>query len=191
MTSWIWNKWVIGGMACLLLLNFPVEAFPQKATLRDIQVKGPSGDWKVSFVMENCFPEKVEEAIQAGTPTTFTFYLQLYLVKNWWGDRRLVSLRFQHTIQYHPIRGEYQVTLDEQETPRVTQDFEEAKAWMTRVQDVGIRPPASEMNRDAVTYLRIRAELELVRLPLHLEYLLPFMSFWNLKTDWYVEPLYP
>jgi hypothetical protein len=190
MESWVRNKWVIGGVACLLILGLPMRAFSQKAAIHDVQGKGANGAWKVSFSVENRFPEKMQEAIQTGIPTTIIFYLQLYQVRNWWRDQRLASLQFQHTIQYSPIRREYQVTFEEKGTSRVTQNFEEAKGWMVRIQDVEIKSP-SEVKPDVLTYLRIKAEMDPVKLPLHLEYLLFFVSLWNFETDWHVEPLSP
>ncbi len=43
-------------------------------------------------------------------------------------------------IQYSPIRGEYQVTLGEKGSAKVTQNFEEAKRWMARVEGAEIKP---------------------------------------------------
>ena len=129
-----------GGLVLFFILAFPPWVFSQKASIREVQVKGSNGNWKVSFSVENCFTEKMEEAIQTGIPTTFTFYLQLYQVRSWWKDRKVASLQFQHTIQYSPIRGEYQVTLGEKGTSRVTQNFEEAKRWMAKVEEAEIKP---------------------------------------------------
>jgi len=190
MRSRISYRWIAIGCLFFLFLAFPLAAFSQKASIREVHAKGGNGTWKVSFVVENCFPEKMQEAIQTGIPTTFTFYLQLYQVRSWWRDVRLASLQFQHTIQYSPIRGEYQVTFEETGNSRVTQSFEEAKGWMARVQEMEIRS-SQETKPGALTYLRVKTELESVKLPLHLEYLYFLLSFWNFETDWHVEPLSP
>ncbi len=190
MRPWIQNRCLAGGFILLFFLAFPLAAFSQKGSIREVHAKGTNGTWKVSFSVENCFPEKMQEAIQTGIPTTFTFYLQLYQVRSWWRDQRLASLQFQHTIQYSPVRGEYQVTLEEKGNSRVTQNFEEAKGWMAKVQEVEIRS-SQEMKRNVLTYLRIKTELEPVKLPLHLEYLYFLFSLWNFETDWHVEHLSP
>jgi len=181
---------MFGGLVLFFILAFPPWVFSQKASIREVQVKGSNGNWRVSFSVENCFTEKMEEAIQTGIPTTLTFYLQLCQVRSWWRDRKVASLQFQHTVQYSPIRREYQVTLGEKETSRVTQNFEEAKRWMAKVQEAEIKP-SSEIKLDVLTYLRIKTELDPVKLPLHLEYLFFFVSLWDFETDWHVEPLSP
>jgi hypothetical protein len=190
MKSRIRKIWVTGGIACLLLLCLPIQAFSQKASIQEVQVKGTHGNWKVSFSVDHCFTEKMEEAIQTGMATAFTFYLHLYQVRTWWKDQKVASLQFQHTIQYSPLQGEYQVTLGEKGVTKVTQSFEEAKRWMAKVEETEIKP-SSKLNPNLLSYLRIKAELDPVKLPLHLEYLFFFVSLWDFQTDWHIETILP
>jgi hypothetical protein len=190
MKSPVRNRWMAGGIAFLWFWILPMAVFSEKASIRDVQIAGTNGEWKVSFNVENCFTEKMEEAIKTGVPTTFAFYLQLYQVRTWWKDRKVASLNLQHTIQYSPLRGEYQVSLEEKGTVRITQNFEEAKRWMSRVEGAEIRS-SSDFKPDILSYLRIKAELDPVKLPLHLEYLFFFLSLWDFQTDWHIETLSP
>ena len=182
------NRWMTGGIACLLICLLPLPAFCEKAFIKGVGVKGTDGAWKVSFFVEDCFTEKMEEAIQTGIPTIFTFYLNLYQKRSWWKDRKVASLHFHHTIQYHPMRGEYEVTLDEKKTSRVTSNLGEAKALMAKVEEVEVRP-SSPLKPGVSTQIRIKAQLDPVKLPLHMEFLFFFVSLWDFETDWYVEPL--
>ncbi len=190
MTNPIQSRLATGVIVLLFTLAFPLLAFSEKASIREVRVKGTNGTWKVSFTVENCFTEKMDEAIETGMPTTFTYHLQLYQVRTWWKDRKMGSVQFQRTIQFNPIRGEYQVTFGEKGLSKITQNFEEAKRWMARVEEAEIKP-VSEMERGVLTYLRIKAELDPVKLPLHLENLFFFVSLWNFETDWHVESLSP
>ena len=49
----IHKKWIIGEMTFLLVWFFPLSAFCQKAAIKDVNVKGMNGTWKVSFNVEN------------------------------------------------------------------------------------------------------------------------------------------
>lgn len=186
----IQKRWVLGGLTLLLIWILPLSAFCQKASIRDVSVKGTDGVWKVGFYVENCFTEKMKEAIQTGIRTTFTFYLNLYQKRNWWKDRKVATVEFHHTIQYDPIRGEYQVTLEENHSSLVTSNIEEAMVLMATVKEVEIRP-SSPLKPGIPTQLHIKAELDPVRLPLHLEYLFFFVSLWDFETDWHIETLPP
>ncbi len=184
----IQNICLTGGVVFLLILIFPLSAFCQKADIKNVHVKGGTGAWKVSFDVENCFTEKMEEAIQSGIKTTFTFYIDLYQKRSWWKDRKIASAEFRHTVQYHPIQKIYQVKLREGPTSLVASNLQEAKKLMSKVREFEIRT-SSKLDPGGASYFRIKAELDPVRLPLHLEYLLFFVSLWDFETDWHLEPL--
>ena len=188
MKFWNQKRCIIGGLTFLLILIFPLSAFCQKASVKEVSLKASNGAWKVSFYVEDCFTEKMEEAIKTGIRTTFTFYLCLYQKRSWWKDRKVTSIEFHHTIQFDPVRGEYHVTLEENQGSLVTSNFEEAKGFMATVKGVEIRP-SSPLSPGTPTQLRIKAELDPVRLPFHLEYLFFFVSLWDFETDWHIEPL--
>ncbi len=151
-------------------------------------MKGSNGAWKVGFFIENCFTEKMDEAIQTGIKTVFTFYIQLYQKRKLWKDRKIASIQFHHSIQYDPIRGEYLVLLEESRSSRTTSRLEEAKRWMASVEEMEIRP-SSPLKPGVPAELRIKAELDPVKLPFHLEYLFFFVSLWDFETKWYTKPL--
>jgi hypothetical protein len=187
------NRWVVGGFAFFFIWTFPLSALCQegpKASIKDVSAKGTNGVWKVGFFVESCFTEKMDEAIRTGIKTVFTFYLNLYQKRKLWRDRKVASMEFHHTIQYDPIRGEYLVTLEENRFSRMTSNLEEAKRWMAKVEEVEVRP-SSQLKPGIPTELRIKAELDPVKLPFHLEYLFFFVSLWDFETKWHVEPLPP
>jgi len=184
------NIWLIVGITFLLIWIFPPPAFCQKASVRDVVLKGTNEAWKVSFQVENCFTEKMEEAIRSGIRTTFTFYIDLYQKRSWWKDRKVASCEFQHTVQYYPIQKVYQVTLGKNPSSEPTSSLEEAKKLMSEVKEFEIKP-SSPLKPGIPTYFRIKAELDPVKLPLHLEHLFFFVSLWDFETDWHIEPLPP
>jgi len=190
MKFWIYKRWLIGWIAVLLIWIFPLPAFCQKASIKDVNVKGSNGVWKVSFDIQNCFTEKMQEAIQSGIQTTFTFYIQLYQKRSWWKDWKVASVEFRHTVQYHPIQKVYQVALEENSSSLAISSLEETKKLMSKVNELEIRS-SFYLEPGVPTYFRIKAELDPVRLPLHLEYLFFFVSLWDFETDWYIEPLPP
>jgi hypothetical protein len=184
------NQWLFGWIAFLLIWTFPLPAFCQKASIKDVNVKGTSGVWKVSFDVQNCFTEKMQEAIQSGIQTTFTFYIHVYQKRSWWKDWKVASVEFRHTVQYNPIQKVYQVVLEENSSSLAISGLEEAKKLMSKVNELEIRS-SFYLEPKVPTYFRIKAELDPVRLPLHLEYLFFFVSLWDFETDWHIEPIPP
>ena len=184
----IHKKWIAGGIAFFLIWLFPLSVFCQKASIKDVKVKGANSVWKVSFDVENCFTNKMEEAIQSGIRTTFTFYIGLYQKRSWWRDRKIASIKVHHTVLYQPIQKVYQVKLGEKHPPLAVSSLEEVKRLMSKVKELEIRS-SSPLKPGVPAYFRIKAELDPVRLPLHLEHLFFFVSLWDFETDWHLEPL--
>ncbi len=182
--------WAISIISFLLILSFPLSALCQKAAIQNVQIKGENEIWKISFDVENCFTDKMEEAIQSGIRTTFTFYVNLYQKRNWWKDRKMASAEFRHTVQYHPLQKVFQVKLGENRAYQIASSMDEAKRMMSKVRDFEIRS-SSRLEPGVITYFRIKAELDPVRLPLHLEHLLFFVSLWDFETDWHLQPISP
>jgi hypothetical protein len=180
--------WIIVGITFLLVWFFPQSSFCQKASIKDVKVKGRNSVWKVSFDVENCFTNKMEEAIQSGIRTTFTFYIRLYQERSWWRDRKVASGEVRHTVVYDPIQKVYQVKLGEKHPPLAVSSLEEVKRLMSKVKDFEIRS-SSPLEPRVSAYFQIKAELDPVRLPLHLEHLFFFVSLWDFETDWHLEPL--
>jgi hypothetical protein len=184
------NRWIIRVFLFLLIWLLPLSGFCKEASITGVSVQAAERGWKVSFFVENCFTEKMDEAFQAGMKTVFTFHLNLYQRRKWWKDRKLASMEFNHSIQYDPIRAEYHVTLEENGSSQVTSDLEEGKRWMAEVKDVELQSP-SKMKPGIPIELHIKAELNPVKFPFHLEYLFFFVSLWDFETDWHVESLPP
>jgi hypothetical protein len=182
------NRWFWGGFLAFLIWMIPLSAFCEMASIQGVHVKWVNGTWNINFHVENCFTEKMEEAIQTGIKTIFTFYLQVYQKRVWWKDRRVASVQFHRMIQYDPIRGEYQVSFSEKGASLTTKNLEEAKKWMAKVEAMEMKP-FSDLKPGVPTYLRIKAGLDPVKLPLHLEYLFFFVSLWDFETEWHIEPL--
>jgi hypothetical protein len=184
------KKWLVGGLTFFLIWILPLSAFCEEAYIKGVDVQGNNGVWKVSFLVENCFTEAMNEALQTGIKTDFIFYLNLYQKRKWWRDRKLASMQFHHSIQYDPIRAEYHVTLEENGSSQVTCDLEEGKRWMAKVEGVELRL-SSQPKTGIPIELRIKAELNPIKLPFPLEYLFFFVSLWDFETKWHIEPLSP
>jgi len=142
-----------------------------------------NGQMEVSFSVTNCCTGKLEEAIQSGVPTTFTFRMKLYLVRSLWPDKKMVSLTFKHSIKYDNIAKEYQFHFEETNNRLSVEDFEKAKEIMAKVNGIKLLP-TNRLQKGRKYYLDVKAELDPVRLPFGLENIFFFLSIWDVETDW-------
>jgi hypothetical protein len=127
----------------------------------------------------------MEEAILNGIPTTFTIVIRLYRTRAFWFDASIASIKLEHTIKYDSLKNEFRVTRSEEDyTELVVKDFEVAKKAMAEIRNIRV-VPLKELQERGKYQLRVKAELEKVRLPLYLHYVLFFVSLWDFETDWY------
>ena len=168
-----------------LLLSFSSPLQAAEATLSDIIVTNTQEDLLVFFDIKGCFTREMEEAILNGMPTTFTIVIRLYRTRAFWFDASIASITLEHTIKYDSLKNEFRVTRSEEnDTKLVVKDFEAAKKAMAEIRNIRVIP-LKELQERGKYQLRVKAELEKVRLPLYLHYVLFFVSLWDFETDWY------
>ena len=161
----------------------PLQA--AEATLSDIIVTNTQEDLLVFFDIQGCFTREMEEAILNGIPTTFTIIISLYKTRTLWFDGSISSLKVEHTIKYDSLKNEFRVSRSEDNhNELVFKDFEKAKKAMAEISNIEV-VPLKELQRKSKYQLRVKAELEKVRLPLYLHYVLFFVTLWDFETDWY------
>ena len=167
------------------LLSFPSPLQAAEATLSNIIVTNTQEDLLVFFDIKGCFTREMEEAILNGISTTFTIVIRLYRTRAVWFDASIASITLEHTIKYDSLKNEFRVTRSEEDnTELVVKDFEAAKKAMAEIRNIRV-VPLKELKDRGKYQLRVKAELEKVRLPLYLHYVLFFVSLWDFETDWY------
>jgi hypothetical protein len=157
-------------------------AISKEASIEDLTIE-LNGEMEVNFSVINCCTEKLEEAIRSGVPTTFTFRIKLYLVRSFWPDKKVASLKFKHRIKYDNITKEYQFHFEENDNNLSVKDFERAKEIMVKVNGAKLLP-TNRLKKGRKYYIDVKAELDPSRLPFGLENIFFFLSFWDVETDW-------
>jgi hypothetical protein len=126
----------------------------------------------------------MEEAILDGVPTTFRILVSVEkpsLILN----TKVADFTLRHTIRYNRLNNEFQVDLPEHpQRILVTRSFEEAKKWMSTVENLPVIP-TWWLSRNQEYYLKVKAELSKVELPLFFRYILFWVSLWDFETEWY------
>ena len=171
-------------LLCVLLLS-PSSLQAAEATLEDIIVTNTQEDLLVFFDIEGCFTLEMEEAILNGIPTTFTIYIKLKRARALWLDASIADIKLEHTIKHDSLKNEFRVKRSgDNQNELVFKEFEGAKEAMAEIRNIRIAP-LRELRKGGKYQLQVKAELEKVRLPLNLHYVLFFVSLWDFETDWY------
>jgi hypothetical protein len=181
------RKYRLLALALLLPLLAPSAICQAEvARIRDLLVTNNATHLLVYARVTDCFTRDMEEAILAGVPTTFTFYVDLYQDRRYWLDKKLVGMSIRHTVKYDNAKRLFLVTFDGVKQPVSFQDLESAKRAMADLDGVPVALLKS-LKRSEYYHIQIKAKLDRVRLPLHMEYVFIFVSLWDFETDWYRE----
>jgi hypothetical protein len=172
----------------IAILSLPClvsTASAEKAYLSDIAITTNSNHLVVYLMVNQCFTEEMNRAIESGILTTFNFFIHLYERRQYWWDRKIASLEIRHSIKFDNIKKSYEVTLSERENETITvKDFDQAKRIMSEIVALKVIP-IRHLKRDRRYQLQMMAQLDKIKLPLYLHYVLFFLSLWDFETDWY------
>jgi len=169
----------------IYFMGISSTAWPNEAQLTDIIITNTRDDVLLYMGIEGCFSNEVTKAIMSGVPASFSTFIGLYKVRRFVMDRQISAIQIAHTIKYDPMKKEFSITRSwDKNSPYITSSFPEAQKMMSRIDNLKIAP-LRQLTKGSQYQIRAKAELDEVRLPFYLHYVLFFVSMWNLETDWY------
>ncbi len=187
-----WRFWfrTMKGLKSLLLIMIiwaagVVPAAAKEASLSDFVITNTRDHLLVYFTVNNCFTPEMNNAIESGIETTFTFFIHLYEKRGILWDRKIADLEANHSIKYDSLKKIYSVRFSEDNNREViARNFEEAKKLMAEVVALKV-VPMHQMKKGKRYQLQMMAQLDKIRLPFYLHYVFFFLSLWDFETDWY------
>lgn len=135
--------------------------------------------------LDNGFTKEMIRGLYSGLPIQFSFFVELNKVRKHWTDEQLVSMKFKHTMTYDTLKETFRVETDEATKKTSTfQTLAEAEKAMSDVNGLRVFKLV-KLIPDQAYSLRIKAELYKKTLPLGLHHIIPFLSWWDIDTEWY------
>lgn len=174
---------------CLLLfclsLLVPAAVRAIDVQLSGIRVTEDTKNLLLSMHVEGAFNEKLEEAVLNGIPATFSYLITLERKRTLWANEPIASLNVTHTLKYHNLKNHYIIKRSwEGDNPFITDSFDEAQKIMSEINGLAI-VPLKKLEKGSRYKISAKAELDKVRLPFLLNYILFFASLWDFETEWH------
>jgi hypothetical protein len=168
----------------ILLFFAAATAYGRKAYLTDIVVTNTRDHLLLYFTVNDCFTPQMNAAIESGLNMTFVFFVKVSEKRPLLWDRVIASTEISHSIKYDHLKNVYEVRLSENsDKPVVVKSFEDAKKLMAEVAGLKL-VPLQNLRKGGSYQVRMMAELDRIKLPLYLHYVLFFLSLWDFETDW-------
>jgi len=169
----------------ILLVAWALPAMAKDAYLSDFVVTNTRDHLLIYFKVNNCFTPEMNNAIESGIETTFTFFVQLNEKRDLIWDKKIADLEVNHSIKYDSLKKTYSVKFSEDNNRDVTvRSFEEAKKLMAEIVALKV-VPMHQLKKGKRYQLQMMAQLDKIKLPFYLHYVFFFLSLWDFKTDWY------
>ncbi|HAR48600.1 MAG TPA: DUF4390 domain-containing protein [Smithella sp.] len=168
---------VFGFMA----LPMKVQAIDPKIT--DILVTNNRESVLLYARLVNGFKPEMEMAILAGIPAVFTLQLEVYQERSLVWDKKITGHEIKRTMKYDNLKKIFSIYTNGNQQPVIFSDFESAQKAMTDFNGI-IAVPLSSLTKGKNYYMLIKVKMDKVRLPLRMEYVFFFVSFWDFETAW-------
>lgn len=174
-------------LTAALVFASPVAAGAAKtrAQIVDGRVRLDGGAYLLSFRVDGAFTPDLNEAVQAGIPTTFTYFFRVHRDLPGFFDEKVFEFQVRRTIHYDAIRRTFTVLFGEKGVTETYKDAGAAKSAMTRFADLPIAVLASIPSVKGYS-VAVKAQMEKAQLPLPfgLENLFFFSALWDFETSW-------
>ena len=157
-----------------------------KASLQDIVLDSMNENLTLSFKLEDAFSEEMKEVILNGTFITFTFFVVLREIKDFWLDRKIVDIKIDHLLKYNVLKKEFVIKRSwEIDEVSISKSFIEAQHLMDAISNLKILP-FNWLGNGNRYQIAIKAELSKGNLPVDLRSVIFFSPPWGFETDWYI-----
>jgi hypothetical protein len=173
-------------LICLSLFGFPAPGQAIEPTINDIIITNNKENVLLYARLVNGFKTEMESTILAGAPAVFTLHLEVYQVRSVIWDKKIAGYEIKRTIKYDNIKKTFSILTDGSETPVIFPDFESAQKAMADLSGIVV-VPLQKLVKGNNYYLQMKVKIDKVRLPLHMEYIFIFVSFWDFETAWYKQ----
>jgi len=162
------------------------EAQPtRKVTIKDLTATTSSTHLIVFGTLENSFTSEMIEILHSGIPLRFSFFIELYKTTKNWPDEQIAALSFDHVMTFDTLKESYRVTLEENNNKvQAFRSLFEAQKVINEINGVKV-VELKDLIPDNLYKLQIRTELYKKTLPMSLHNVLPFLSWWDVETDWH------
>jgi hypothetical protein len=172
---------------CLIALTsgLPVNAqAASKPRLVDMLITSNMQNVLLYGRLADCFKEDMESAILAGVPAVFTIYVDVYEERPYRWDTKIAAREIRRTIKYDNLKKTFSIITNGNSQPVLFNDFQSAQKAMSDLNGISVIP-LSKLTKNHRYYAQVHVKIDKIRLPLYMEYVFVFVSYWDFETPTY------
>lgn len=156
-----------------------------KTTFKELTATNSDSHVLVFATLDNTLTPEMISILHSGITLKFSFFIELLKITENWPEEQITTLTFQHLITYDTLKENYRVTLEEDNNMIFSfKSLAEAQNLLNELNGTKV-VALKQLIPDNRYKLKIRAELYQKTLPLSLHNVVPFLSWWDVATDWH------
>ena len=174
-------------IAVIFFFAFCLLSCAKNERISDIMVMDDTSNVLVYARLQNLLKEDTEKLIYAGVPVTCTFYVNFYMEKPYWFDRRLSYMVVKNAIKYNNVKKNIYVTTRLNEKEMETSEFHDFKSAEAHLLDINAVSVVDirKLDKKEKYYVLIKAKVEKDEHSRFVRYILLFLPFMETETNWY------
>jgi hypothetical protein len=181
------NNYYAVVLICLFIafgfMALPMQAQAIEAKMTDILITNNTENVLLYGRLVNGFKPEMELAVLAGIPAIFTLQLEVNQIRSFSWDKKLAAHEIKRTIKYDNLKKTFSVYNNGNTQPVIFSDFESAQKAMADFNGI-IAVPLASLVKGGNYYILIKVKMDKARLPLHMENVFFFVSYWDFETAW-------
>jgi hypothetical protein len=162
----------------------PVRAHAAQPEIKDILITNDMENVLLYARLVNGFKPDMELAVLNGIAATFVMQVEVYQERSFTWDKKIYSQEIKRTVKYDNLKKTFSVSFGNKKDPVVFSDFESAQKAMSDFNGI-VAVPLSVLRKGRNYYALIKMKMDKARLPLHMEYVFFFVSYWDFETSLY------
>lgn len=166
------------------LVGLSARAFAVEPEIRDILITNDMENVLLYARLVNGFKPDMELAVLNGIPATFVMDVEVYQERFLTWDKKMYGQEIKRTIKYDNLKKTFSVFFNNKKEPVVFSDLESAQKAMCDFNGI-TAIPLSLLKKGRNYYALIKIKMDKTRLPLHMEYVFFFVSYWDFETSLY------
>ena len=165
-------------------VGFPIQAHAVEPEIKDILITNDMENVLLYARLVNGFKPDMELAVLNGIAATFVMDVEVHQERSFTWDKKIYSQEIKRTVKYDNLKKTFSVSFGNKKDPVVFSDFESAQKAMSDFNGI-VAVPLSLLKKGRNYYAMIKIKMDKARLPLHMEYVFFFVSYWDFETSLY------
>ena len=135
--------------------------------------------------LRNSLTKEMTDGLHSGIPVRFSFFVELEKNVPNWPDEELALYSFSHSLSFDTLKNMYVIETEENNSKKSTaKTLQQAAKTLNEINGLKIIE-LSRLTPESTYRIRVKADLYKKTLPMSLHNIIPFVSWWDLSTDWY------